>query len=137
VRVQIDNFVLLSHNTLAAVLNRIRINGSRTPVFKSFTLADWVKVFDRGGRSTTVELQITRQHLSQMDADLFIADHDGHVPSSGLVKLVYIGPFGQEYIRYIDDASISSASSSTIVGLTTLHDYRIAGGRILDYEPPQ
>lgn len=134
-RIEIGNYLLVEHNDERSIINRWKVNGQRAPEVRAFTLAEFVRIFDRGGRSTIIELEVTRLHEDVPTAELYNFDHDTEVPTSGNVEFTVVSRFGQEEKRYLEAASIQASSSDVIVGVTTFHVYRIVGGAVLTTEP--
>lgn len=88
-------------------------------------------LFDRNIVRTSIDFQITRIHASFASSDIYVADHDAAIPSSGPVLfLPTSGPFSPATnARFLIHAALISHQLVKLNGKATTHAYHIEGGR--------
>jgi hypothetical protein len=89
-----------------------------------------VETFDRGNRETTVTFEVFRTFPTQEAADVYVLQHEGTLPSSGIVTFTAFQPNGQKVVRYLADGKVRLHQLVEQIGVTTRHQYIIIGGEI-------
>lgn len=108
-------------------MTNFRINGSRNVQEAQFFRAAERECFDRGNARTEVSFDTTRVFNTQLDAESFVLMHQTQFPAQGLVTFI-AGVQGRGTAsRYLKNAVVETVSSA-VMGCTTRHSYRIAGG---------
>lgn len=108
-------------------MTNFRVNGSRNVQEAQFFRAEAARFYDRGNQKTEVTFDTTRLFGSQVDAESFLLMHETDFPGSGLVIFRAGSGAGQSASRYLQNAVVQIMSSS-LLGCTTRHSYRITGG---------
>lgn len=131
-QVSIDSYPL-TDGTLSGgfALSEMRVNVQR--IFDVVVPIDAInpECYDRDIRKTVVDFQVTRLHASFAAADIYVADHDAAIPSSGPVLfLPTSGPFSPaSNVRFLIHARLISHQLVKLNGKATTHAYHIEGGR--------
>lgn len=116
------------------VQSNLRYNGQRVVQVAQFLRGTNVKAFGRGNRQFTLAFEGTRTHASVLEAGLFVLDHDGEIPLSGLVELV-LHDGAEEAVRWIPDAAIVGVNLIRQRGVMTRWDYSLVAGQVLKANP--
>ena len=125
--------ILLGNFTIAdspdpIPLTNFRINGSRNVQEAQFFCATARSCYDRGNRKTEITFDTTRSFATQVLAESFILMHETQfTPAQGLVIFTAGRAGAATASRYLANAVVESVSSS-LMGCTTRHSYRITGG---------
>ncbi len=115
--------------------SNFRLNGQRVVEIAEFLRAEYVKIFYRNNRKTTVSFQTARLHANIQTAEAFVMDHDATVTVMGLLEIALVSDKGAQTFRYIDNAAVESVTLVSWTGLTTVHEYSIVGGQVLKTKP--
>lgn len=110
--------------------HNLRVNGQRILQVANFARAEFVWVFDRGNRRTTLSWETTRQHADELEASVFALDHDAAVPAVGDV-MIEISDGASTVTRYMADAGVEQVAMIEQIGATTRWGYGVTGGGIL------
>lgn len=124
---QPTSFVLADSPSPVPMTN-FRINGSRAVQEAQFFRANARTFYDRGNRRTEITFETTRQFADQVSAESFILLHETQFPGQFLATFMAgRSGGGSTASRYLKNAVVEAVSSS-LVGCTTKHSYRITGG---------
>lgn len=129
--VSIDSYPL----TDGTVSGGFAISAMRVSVERIFDIAIPIgainpQVYDRDIHKTVVDFEVTRLHASFTAADLYVADHDAAIPSSGTVLFFPTsGPVSpSSNARFLLHAALISHRLVRLNGKATTHAYHIEGG---------
>ena len=114
--------------------HNLRVNGQRVLQVVDLARAEYVTVYGRGNRRTTISFQVTRQHRSEWEATEAVLDHDAEIPETGLLELV-ITDNGRTIKRWLANAGVESVQMVGQIGATTQWAYSIIGGEVLKRKP--
>lgn len=126
-------FTLADDNTDLARSN-FAVNGERLLDEHGFFRADFISVFDRKNRKTTITFNTKKQHATPFDAILFACDHSIDIPALALICLE-ISDVGKVAQRWLKNGGISLVGIPRQLGAATWQTYRIVGGQFLKSNP--
>jgi hypothetical protein len=119
---------VLADSPAAIPMKNFRINGSRNIQEAQFFRATARVFYDRGNRKTEVTFETSREFTDRVSAESFILLHATQFPGVFLAAFqAGISGAGATASRYLKNAAVESVSSS-LIGCTTMHSYRITGG---------
>ncbi len=84
-------------------------------------------LLDRGDRQTQITFNVTYNHASIKEADLFIFNRENTIPQAGDIEIVSTHGTTSKLLEnglLIDHHLISQ------IGTTTVHSYHLTGGRL-------
>ena len=109
-------------------MTNFRINGARNIQEAQFFRGTTRAFYDRGNRKTEISFETTRQFADQVSAESFILLHETQFPGQFLATFMAgRSGGGTTASRYLKNAAVEAVSSS-VIGCTTRHSYRITGG---------
>jgi hypothetical protein len=102
----------------------LKVREKRAAQVQELFRANAVIVFDRGNRQVSISFTTRRVFDTVSEAQQFILDHPGQVPTSGTVAILGENDSGRAQNRYYAGAMIEMVDGSHI-GATTIHSYQI------------
>lgn len=115
--------------------NNFKLNGQRVVEIAEFLRAEYIKVFYRNNRKTSISFQTARLHANIQTAEAFVMDHESTVTVMGLLEITLVSDKGAQTFRYINNAAVESVTLVSWTGITTIHEYSLVGGVVLKVKP--
>ena len=117
----------------------VKLNEVRILEIAEFIRAEYITVFYRNNRKTTLSFTVARDHGDNFTAQQFIMDHPSSVPILGLVEMTLNGNDltggALTTTRWIENAGIGEVQLVEWKGSSTRFSYNIVGGKILNTKP--
>ena len=115
--------------------HNVRLNGAPVLELANFLRAEYIKVYDRKNRKTTLSFEADRLHDDPFEAQIFSLDHPGEVPATGLIEITLTHPTSAIQTKRWIEGGIEAVQLLSLQGATTRWSYSIVGGEILKTQP--
>ena len=123
-QITVKKFELCGGDAKAEWPENFSINGQRVVQPAKFLRATAAKHFNRRNTVTTIAFTLTREHASYAAAVEFALEHEATIPDEGDVVIN-----SGNAARTLSDCQLEVSTCDPIVGCTTVHHYRLIGGR--------
>lgn len=110
------------------------INGARLVDVEQLPRAEYVSIFDRNNKQTTILFNCCRIHTTRLAALKFAMLHNQEIPVTGLVQIEFTDAEGS-FSCWFNPGAVDQVDVTRLQGVSTWHTYRIIGGEPLANNP--